>query len=389
MIVVHGLLAVIAAALFFAAARYTWFAVLAWYSPPAPPPAREPRTRFCVLIPAHNEAATIRDTVEVALRLDYPPELYRVLVLADNCDDGTVGLARAAGAQVVERFDPAHAGKGQAIAWVLALHGRPGEALVIVDADSRPAHDYLRWMDRALQSGYGAAQGFNGSANPDESSLAALAAITSGMKNGLHYAGKTAAGKPVPLMNGLTIAADTLREHPWQSFSLVEDFETYLRLVNAGVPIRFVPEAKILSPRAGRFAAAAVQKQRWSGGQSRLARRVAWPMAVRALRERQSDKLSAALDLLLPGYATVTGLLFAVALLGYWLSDGEPRLAVGLSVGGLLLMMIQFALGLARMRWTPRLAWAVALAPVYIVWKMLLAARSFVRLPGRWNRAVR
>jgi cellulose synthase/poly-beta-1,6-N-acetylglucosamine synthase-like glycosyltransferase len=384
MIALRLALTLIALALFAVAARYAFYAALALLSPPAALPPRQPTTRFVVLIPAHNEAGSIRATVEAALRLAYPRELFRVLVLADNCEDGTARFAREAGAQVIERRDPANPGKGKAIAWALANHFRSDEALVIVDADSRPAADYLIWLDCALGRGYGAAQGFNGAANPDESSLAALAALTAGMKNGLHYAGKIAAGRPVPLMNGLALSAATLRAHPWQAFSIVEDFETYLRLVDAGVPMRFVPEAKILSPRAGKFAAAAGQKARWSGGQSRLARDSAWPLAKRALRERNCNKLSAACDLLLPGYATLTGLLAVVAFLGGLLPGASP--AAGFALAGLVLMAAQFAVGLARMRWTPQLAKAMALAPVYVVWKVVLSARSAIKTPARWER---
>ncbi len=379
---------VVAAALFLVAARYAFFAALSLLAPPAPPPSSAPATRLCVLIPAHDEAAGIQATVAAARALDYPAELFRVVALADNCTDDTARLAREAGAETIERVDAAQPGKGQAIAWAIANHLRPNEALVICDADSRPAPDYLSWMNRAFAAGYGAAQGFNAAANPDESSLAALAALTSGMKNNLHYTGKTAAGLPAPLMNGLTIAAATLARCPWQSFSIVEDFETYLRLVDAGVPIRFVREAKIFSPRASRFSHATTQKQRWSGGQSALARTVARPLAWRALRERSAAKLSAAFDVLLPSYAATTGWLTIVAVAAALLPP-VARPAAGFACAGLLLMAAQFGVGLAQLRWTPRLAKAVALAPFYIVWKMILAARGAWRAPGEWRRAER
>ncbi len=387
--VVGAVLIALAAGLFLVAVRYAFFAALSLLAPPAPPPATTPRTRFCVLAPAHNEERSIRPTLAAARSLAYPSELFRVVALADNCDDATAQLAREAGVETIVRVDPEHPGKGQALAWAIANHLRPDEALVICDADSRPAPDYLTWMDRALAAGDGAAQGFNAAGNPDESSLAALAALTSEMKNGLHYAGKTAAGLPAPLMNGLTIAAPTLARHPWQAFSIVEDFETYLNLVANDVPIRFVREAKIFSPRASRFAHAATQKERWSGGQSELGRRVAWPLVRRAWRERSLAKWSAACDVLAPGYALVTALLAAVAFFGVLLFPRHAHPAAGLAFAGLLLMGAQFAVGLTRLRWTPRLAKAVLLAPVYMVWKSFVAARSAVTAPRHWRRAAR
>src|SRR5947209_7966724 len=57
-------------------------------------PADPPRTRFAVVIPANNEEAGIAETLQSCRDLDYPPDLFRVVVIADNCSDGTAGIAR-------------------------------------------------------------------------------------------------------------------------------------------------------------------------------------------------------------------------------------------------------------------------------------------------------
>ena len=52
-----------------------------------------------VLVPAHNEAEAITNTLASLFDQSRPPE--RVIVVADNCTDDTVALARKAGAEVV------------------------------------------------------------------------------------------------------------------------------------------------------------------------------------------------------------------------------------------------------------------------------------------------
>jgi biofilm PGA synthesis N-glycosyltransferase PgaC len=78
------------------------------------PERDEPKhtAQVVVLIPAHNEEATIGMTIECALAQTYPPS--RVVVMADNCTDDTVAVARAAGAEVHETVDNADK-KGGAI----------------------------------------------------------------------------------------------------------------------------------------------------------------------------------------------------------------------------------------------------------------------------------
>src|ERR1700761_5623694 len=69
-------------------------------------PARSSRTmRFDVIVPAHNEESVIERTVKSLLRIDWPRECFRVVVVADNCTDATADTARRAGAEVMERRD--------------------------------------------------------------------------------------------------------------------------------------------------------------------------------------------------------------------------------------------------------------------------------------------
>jgi len=102
-------------------AGYWYLLALASLRRRVPPPAlpEQPRTRFAVLIPAHDEAAVIAATVEHLRHLAYPPSLYHIHVVADHCHDQTATLARSAGATVHERDEGPRTGKGAALSWLL------------------------------------------------------------------------------------------------------------------------------------------------------------------------------------------------------------------------------------------------------------------------------
>ena len=72
-----------------------------------------------IIVPAHNEQSSIEKTVRSLLSVDYPRELFRVIVIADNCTDLTSRVAREAGGEVRERVDPDRRGKGHALRWCL------------------------------------------------------------------------------------------------------------------------------------------------------------------------------------------------------------------------------------------------------------------------------
>lgn len=94
-----------------------------------------PRPRVDVLVPAHNEAAGIRATLNTLLPQLTAPD--RLVVVADNCDDETAAIARTFGATVLERQEPTRKGKGYALDYGLRFIAlNPPAVVVVIDADS-------------------------------------------------------------------------------------------------------------------------------------------------------------------------------------------------------------------------------------------------------------
>ena len=96
-----------------------------------------------VLIPAHNEATWIQRTIKSLHDQDYP--VTRILVMADNCTDNTVELARAAGAEVHETIDNTHRKAGamnQGFAMLLPSL-RDSDVVMGMDADGVVKHDAI------------------------------------------------------------------------------------------------------------------------------------------------------------------------------------------------------------------------------------------------------
>lgn len=115
--------------------------------------------KFALIIPAHNEAVVIGNTVENLLtNLDYPKDLYDVFVCADNCTDNTKELAMKAGAKVYERFDdnPDHKRASFPIKLLIDKvleREEKYDAIIKFDADNIPSRNYLHAMNDALESG--------------------------------------------------------------------------------------------------------------------------------------------------------------------------------------------------------------------------------------------
>lgn len=111
-----------------------------------------------VLIPAHDEEASLPGTIASLVGQSRPPE--RIVVVADNCTDRTVEVARAAGVDVVETVGNTHKKAGalnQVLRAVLPDQG-DNDAVMVMDADTRLDDGFLEAAaarltgDRALMA---------------------------------------------------------------------------------------------------------------------------------------------------------------------------------------------------------------------------------------------
>lgn len=92
-----------------------------------------------VLIPAHNEETPLPQTLSSLASQSHLPE--RIIVVADNCTDGTVDVAHSAGVEVFETVGNTEKKAGalnQALKDVLPAQG-PNDVVMVMDADT--------WLD--------------------------------------------------------------------------------------------------------------------------------------------------------------------------------------------------------------------------------------------------
>lgn len=103
-----------------------------------------------VLIPAHNEEARLRAALVALFEQTRRPE--RVIVVADNCTDFTVNIARAWGVEVIKTEDNQLKKAGalnQALARVLPSLG-DNDAVLVMDADTVLAPAFIETAVRRL-----------------------------------------------------------------------------------------------------------------------------------------------------------------------------------------------------------------------------------------------
>jgi cellulose synthase/poly-beta-1,6-N-acetylglucosamine synthase-like glycosyltransferase len=354
-------------------------------APPLPPATPPPHLLF--LVPAHDEALLIEACVHSLTRLDYPADRFAICVVADNCTDHTAALARAAGADTLERNEPDLPGKPHALAWAVArLPLARFDAMVIVDADSVVDPGFAREIAASAPLALKVVQAYNGVANPAESALTRMATVLAAARFELIYPLKHRAGINIPLGAGMCIGTGVLSRYGWQVFSIGEDWEFYAFLTARGVPIELQSGARLLAQEAPSFRQSAPQRRRWSAGKSTVLRRY-WRPLLLSPHIGARQKLDALSELSAPGPAVHLGIVGALCAAGLALG-ASPWLLAALA-GSLVRPLAYSAAALPRVREPRKALQAFAMLPVYTAWRLVVELGAWATGPRSWVRTAR
>lgn len=342
-----------------------------------------------VIVPAHDEAATIEQGL-VAIKSQLRPE-DRLLVVADNCRDDTAEVAMRAGAAVLIRDDAERRGKGYALQFALdSLAKAPPAIVVFVDADCRIGEGSLTRLAEAAAAG-----------RPAQ----AL------------YLMQAAAGAPAKLqvaefawiimnrarMGGLYTLFDVCRltgsgmALPWTiacrlnlaSGEIVEDLALSALLTEQGDAPILCTDALVYGVFPGTEEGAVTQRARWEIGSLRLAWKRAPSLLARAVKTRDVRLAAAALDLAIPPlglFGALAMAMFAVAALARLAGAVAPY---SLSVWALALFVAAIAaawLAFGRRALPPSQFGALV---DYFLQKLKVYGRSARKSTQGWTRTRR
>lgn len=364
--------------------------------PRKPAPLGEGRTNFLIMLAAHNEEKVIAATVRTLSALQYPEARCSVLVIADDCSDDTVLEARFAGARVLVKPGPAK-GKGHVIQWALAqpeIRAADWQALILLDADSRPRPDFLLYMDAAVLDGAVAVQGRSESV-PQAGWVANGYAVNNSQRNRTWHLAREMAGFSAALTGtGVCLTRGLLESMPPVTKTLTEDLEYSAQLARSGIRVRYLHEALIRIEQPHSLRSSVHQRLRWARGQILTAVAHGPGLLWRTVRRGDLAAFDMALYLALPSLTPFqAGMLFwgvgESLLPGLWPDariDGLPAIPPWLLFAGLgLTAFVAFAgLTAEHRRVKPRDLAAFSL--VMASWLPIALYAAMTTWVRSWNR---
>lgn len=327
-----------------------------------------------IVIPAHNEELGIGQTLKSLLREVHSSD--SILVVADNCTDGTASLARELGATVVERNNATERGKGFAIDFAVRhLEAQPiaPDVVIVFDADCQFAAGSVNALiAAALDSDTPVQAEYELSSPPDADSKGRVGAFAFRVKNSLRTRGLSILGLPRQLAGtGMAFPWAVIRNAPNTKGHITEDLVMGLELAILGKPTFACPQALVMSEIAPSTQGQAGQRQRWERGHLSAIGEYTPKLLVAALLQRRAELLGLACDLAVPPLSLlVVGVVGTTALATTWGVIGGGWLPAMLL--GSELVLLGGAVGLAWHTVGRDLLPARELAaiPKYLLWKL-------------------
>jgi len=348
-------------------------------------PSAAPRSSrwlcFDVIVPAHNEAAAIEGVIANLHKLDWPTDGFRVLVVADNCTDSTAALARAAGAEVLERHDTDRRGKGYALDFAFRASQARGwaYAVAVVDADTQVSRNLLEAFAARIENGAKAIQAHYDVLNPQASWRTRLMSIALASFHRVRSRARERLQLSCGIRgNGWCITHRLLRQVPYRAFSLTEDIEYGIDLGLAGYRVHYADEARVSAVMVSGEEMARSQRQRWEDGRLQLVRSRTLPLLKAAMGSGGAVCMDLALDLLvLPlSYVAVNVVVLMVLARAALLWEPSLQIWLWLGLGCAMSLSLYVLRGWQLSGVGIRGLMDLARAPFFVLWKVLLMLRA-------------
>ena len=229
------------------------------------------RHKYGICIAARNEENVIGNLIDSINKQDYPKDLYKIFVVADNCTDKTYEVAKSKGTVVYKRFDENNRTKGFALQYLFERIEEDYkidsfDGYFIFDADNLLSTNYITKMNDAFDSGEKLITSFRNTKNFDENWIASTYALHWIRSARTNHRARSILRLATNIQGTGFLFANEIVKNGWKYTSLTEDRALTADCVAAGYQITYQDEAIFYDEQPVSLKIALRQRLRWSKG---------------------------------------------------------------------------------------------------------------------------
>lgn len=280
-----------------------------------------PKKKFLFLIPAHNEAAVIKETVEVLVHQDYDPNLFDIVVIADNCTDNTAEIVRSIGkAKVFENTSKPDEPRGKPHAIASFINNESWQEydyIAFIDADNIVEPNYLTEMNSQsiAHPEFVVIQGYLGMKNVFTSITASgYSAVYFITNRAVQFANYVLGWNAAIGGTGFILDTKYLMERGWNPRSYTEDFELQVELSMNGLRSGWNQFAVVHDEKPNSFLASHHQRTRWAQGHWYVAFSTTFKQIKSLFKSKHFNELMSKIETLFYSYSMVRPVAYLIIL---------------------------------------------------------------------------
>lgn len=286
-------------------------------------PQREPKINqagagfnysFLFVIHLRNKEQEIIKTLYSIYGLVYPANLFKLLVIADNCPEKTVEVVRKFGAIVLECNYTQGKGRQAIHQWAFEQINhweKKHDAVVIIKPGGLISGNFLEVMNRYFQGGSDVLQSSSFKVNEADTWRLKFSRTVWLIYNHINSLGRKRMGLGTRLMkNGMCFKTRLLKKNDIELAQIIENSDDSLPLLMKGVRIDFAPEAVVWSTSYDSYFEVNLYKRKQESSQFQMAKKYLRHFVNRFIINKSFQDFDTIVGLLTPSLATqliVTG----------------------------------------------------------------------------------
>lgn len=255
-------------------------------------PETDIQKKYGILIAARNEEKVIGQLIDSLNQQDYPKELFKVFVVADNCTDNTAKISREKGAICYERFDKERARKGYALEF-LVDHIRKDfgieslDGYIVFDADNLVEQTFIHEINKAfVYENGGIITGYRNTKNFESNIISSGYAFHFYRSSMVLHRPRQKLGIGTHLAGTGYVVDSKLLMDGWHYHTLTEDTEFTIVHSALGNKIKYCEAAKFYDEQPTNLVVSIRQRVRWTRGRLSVFLSSGWKLFIGIFKHR-------------------------------------------------------------------------------------------------------
>ncbi len=228
----------------------------------------KPKHKFLILIAARNEEMVIGGLIDSLKELNYPKDMYKILVIPNNCTDKTKEVSIKHGALVLDIKEKVHT-KGDVLNYVFKKYKNDNsfDTYAVFDADNVVHPDFLKEMNKELENGYRVIQGFRDTKNLYDNWLTNGYGLFYYLQNLFLYQARININQSANINGtGYVFKKDVIKETKYVAKTLTEDIELTALCASYDIKIGYTEKAIFYDEQVSKVIPSFKQRLRWTVG---------------------------------------------------------------------------------------------------------------------------